>query len=139
MKIKLRDMTFEQYEKWREKKCSFCASCIFYSVYCNSDDCGCWVHHKDLFSDKFLDQEIEIEDNLFLDDKEKIYLRKVIEPYRSKVESIEKIGSEYFDSDNDFIVIHLVEDSISLPILNTGFKFKGMKFECSYTLEELGL
>lgn len=50
----------------------------------------------------------------FLTEKEREYLRVVIEPYRDKVESIEKIGSKCLDSGNDFIVIYLVEDSISL-------------------------
>ena len=141
-KIKLRDMTFEQYKKWLEKNCLekvFCdEDCPFSKVICYKNN-RCWVYHKEMFSDKFLDQEIEIEDEPILTDEERIYLRKVIEPYRDKVESIEKFGSEYLDSDNDFIVVHLVEDSISLPILNTSFKFNGMELNKQYTLKELGL
>ena len=136
MKIKLRDLTEEQYEKDCEKR--ICAECPFHDVECDLKYDNCWFKHKDLYSDKFLDQEIEIDEPI-LTDEEKIYLRKVIEPYRSKFESIEKIGSEYFDSDNDFIVVHLVEDNISLPILNTSFKFNGMETDKEYTLEELEL
>ena len=141
MKIKLRDMTYEQYEKWLKNNCAtktLCEDCPFFKVICIKSN-RCWVHYKDLYSDKFLDQEIEIEDEPILTDEERRYLRKIIEPYRDKVESIEKIGSEYFDSDNDFIVVHLVEDNISLPILNTSFKFNGMETDKEYTLEELEL
>ena len=141
MKIKLRDMTFEQYEKWLKNNCAtitLCGDCPFFKVICCVKT-RCWVENKELYSDKFLDQEIEIEDEPILTDEERRYLRKIIEPYRDKVESIEKIGSEYLDSDNDFIVVHLVEDSISLPILNTSFKFKGMEANKKYALEELGL
>lgn len=208
MKIKLRDLTKEQYEKWLKVNCGNCSTCPFFEVYCTKYNC--WIKHKELYSDKFLDQEIEVEDEIseeariFLEDKmiplgsaflrrcggggvifytdtykeiclilrdeinkmfnsleidgksydikelvvreddiltleERVYLRKIIEPYRDKVRTIEKVGSEYFDSDNDFIVIHLVEDSISLPILNTGFKFNGMELNKQYTVKELRL
>ena len=137
MKIKLRDLTIEQFEKWVQV-CNDCSTCPFRRVSCVRGKTS-RINNKHLYSDKFLDQEIEIEDNPILTDEEKIYLRKVIEPYRSKVESIEKFGSEYLDSDNDFIVVHLVEDSISLPILNTSFTFKGMELNKQYTLKELRL
>lgn len=141
MKIKLRDLTKEQYEKRKKVNCGNCYTCPFRKVSCVTVGEASPINNKDLYSDKFLDQEIEteIEDNPILADKERIYLRKVIEPYRDKVESIEKIGSEYLDSGNDFIVIHLVEDSISLPILNTGFKFNGMELNKQYTVKELRL
>ena len=137
MKIKLRDLTIEQFEKWVQV-CNDCSTCPFRRVSCVRGKTS-RINNKDLYSDKFLDQEIEIEDNPILTDEEKIYLRKVIEPYRSKIESVEKIGSEYLDSDNDFIVVHLVEDSISLPILNTSFTFKGVELNKQYTLKELRL
>ena len=64
MKIKLRDLTKEQYEKWLKNNCSveaFCEHCPFFKVSCIKGN-RCWVHYKDLYSDKFLDQEIEIGD-----------------------------------------------------------------------------
>lgn len=65
MKIKLRDMTFEQYNNWKDKVCAqenlYCEDCVFSNVNCDCLRTG-WVHHKDLYSDKFLDQEIEVED-----------------------------------------------------------------------------
>lgn len=61
-KKKLRDLTEEEYNKWKNRKCHInCKNCIFNSVYCDISGSACWIHHKDLYSDKFLDQEIEVE------------------------------------------------------------------------------
>ena len=61
-KKKLRDLTPEEWDK-RKEICSYtsCSECIFRYVSCiRSDREECWVNHKDLYSDKFLDQEIEV-------------------------------------------------------------------------------
>ncbi len=63
-KVKLRDLTEEQLEKWERKNCTGgkCHDCVFNS------NTGCiyvayyWIKNKPVFSDKFLDQEIEIEE-----------------------------------------------------------------------------
>ena len=52
-------MTFEQYEKDCEKR--ICDECPFHDVECDSKYDNCWFKHKDLYSDKFLDREVEIE------------------------------------------------------------------------------
>lgn len=63
-KKKLRDITEEEYKKWIRKNCHTiilkCEDCIFNNVCCS--DKRAWINHKDLFSDKFLDQEIEVEE-----------------------------------------------------------------------------
>lgn len=70
--VKLRDLTEEQYDKWLDVNCKgpyagACEGCPFIQV-----DCGCnnysadytvWYLNKDLYSDKFLDQEVEIEED----------------------------------------------------------------------------
>ena len=62
-KKKLRDLTLEEFVKWREKHCiADCNKCIFNNVYCRTDSSRNWISHKDLYSDKFLDQEIEVEE-----------------------------------------------------------------------------
>ena len=63
-KKKLRDLTEEEYKKWCNKNCSSdnCSKCIFDDVYCNKANPKCWVNNKDLYSDKFLDQELEVEE-----------------------------------------------------------------------------
>ena len=62
-KKKLRDLTLKEYEKWVEigcHRCDRCDNCVFKNVICIYGE-DCWVHHKDLYSDIFLDQEIEVE------------------------------------------------------------------------------
>lgn len=62
-KKKLRDLTPEELDKWLDKNCNICNKCVFKSVTCNkSMNSYSWVNHKDLYSDKFLDQEIEVEE-----------------------------------------------------------------------------
>lgn len=63
-KVKLRDLTEEQFKKWQRKNCrdNECSDCILWCAYCIPGSSVCWIKHKDLYSDKFLDQEIEIEE-----------------------------------------------------------------------------
>ena len=60
-KVKLRDLTVEQFKKWIDEncnKCDFCKGCPFKCIECYDTF---WLSHKDMFSDKFLNQEIEVE------------------------------------------------------------------------------
>lgn len=61
-KKKLRDLTMEEYKKWVERCCPKidCDNCPFFTLVCNISSSSCWVNHKDLFSDKCLDQEVEV-------------------------------------------------------------------------------
>lgn len=62
-KKKLKDITEEELENWMNKNCflgSDCNKCIFNNVYCSTE--RNWVNHKDIYSDKFLNQEIEVEE-----------------------------------------------------------------------------
>lgn len=67
-KVKLRDLTKEQYVKWSDENCKkydyYCRGCPFQKVRCDNDENKKdWrIDNKDLYSDKFLDQEIEIEE-----------------------------------------------------------------------------
>ena len=62
-KVKLRDLTERQYREY-EKGCKErnCFECLFNNVVCNLDSFMHWIKHKDLYSDKFLDQEVEIDE-----------------------------------------------------------------------------
>lgn len=68
-KVKLRDLTWEQYIKWVDNNCleynNYCDTCPFQKVKCEKDggQNSLWINNKDLYSDKFLDQEIEIEED----------------------------------------------------------------------------
>ena len=64
-KKKLRDLTQEEWDKWKDNNCAstYCGQCIFRHTscaYCYEEDS--WINNKDLYSDKFLDQEIKVED-----------------------------------------------------------------------------
>ena len=60
---KLRDLTEEEWSKWKRKNCNNCDKCIFRYVSCyNSYENCSWINNKDAYSDKFLDQEIEVEE-----------------------------------------------------------------------------
>lgn len=61
-KKKLRDLTPEEYEKWKGKNCDDCEKCIFNGVVCGVYYSRSWIHHKDIYCDEFLDQEIEVEE-----------------------------------------------------------------------------
>ena len=63
-KKKLMDLTKEEYKKWLNKNCGRsvnCDKCIFNNVMCPMDN-HCWVNHKYLYSDAFLNKEIEVEE-----------------------------------------------------------------------------
>ena len=66
-KVKLRDLTQEQYRTFVDSECrnkKTCNGCLFYYINCSICDKvdKCWINHKDLYSDKFLDQEVEIDE-----------------------------------------------------------------------------
>lgn len=64
-KIKLKDLTFEQYKKWCKNNCekNGCKECLFNNkVSCWEEAATCWIKHKDLYNEEFLNQELEIEE-----------------------------------------------------------------------------
>lgn len=152
MKItkKLRDVTREEYKKWKEAN-GCCHNltinckgdkCIFNRISCTSDNGKyCWFFNKDLYSDKFLDQTIEIEAPEILSKEEKEYLSAVIKPFRDRVTHIKKkawttpkrkyIEIEYRENE----VIH----ALCFPDLPNDEMYKGMEDNRPYKLEELGL
>lgn len=146
MKItkKLRDVTYEEYTNWYKcRTCivRMCSNCTFRDVDCAPHSCKCWVTHKDLYNDKFLDQTIEVEAPDVLTKKEKEYLSAVIKPFRDRVTHIKKkawttpkrkyIEIEYRENE----VIH----ALCFPDLPNDEMYKGIEDNRPYKLEELGL
>lgn len=148
-KIKLRDMTVEQ---WYNNKALLCE--LFGNGYCNDfifqSIGGCeasynkklWFNNKDFYSNRFLDQTVEIEVPDTLNKEEKEYLSSVIKPFRNRIVDIKKVE---FD-DTNFIAITVVnaihtlsKESINFPYFKKDEMYKNMKKNYSYTLEELGL
>lgn len=144
-KIKLRDMTKEQWDNYKEKCPWSCnRDCIFFGSNCllSSNKCS-WVNNKDLFSDKFLDQKIEVETQNILDEQEKKYLSEVIRPFRNRVISIKKT---FYVFDNAYAIEIYIKslmgifatETIRLPYFKNGM-YKEMEKYKSYTLEDLDL
>lgn len=63
MKKKIRDLTTYECRKFFEDRdCTDCRDCPFIHVLCGPESPDSWIHHQELYSDLFLDQEVEIED-----------------------------------------------------------------------------
>ncbi len=147
IKKKLKYLTPEEFYNWEKENCNHteCNACPFKSANCNLYDEDSWVNHKDLYSDKFLNQELEINTLDILDEKEKQYLRNVIKPFRNRVKYISKQKTyeyEYISICNrtpaDIAYCGKVS-YILLPYFERGTMYNNMEVGKEYTLEELGL
>ena len=151
IKKKLSDLTPEEYANWHLKNCyaTKCDICPFKSVVCNIISRNTWVNNKDLYSDKFLNQEImiEAEEPDILTDKEKQYLRNVIKPFRNNIQYIIKqTGPIHFTTEYITIFINTTpnidwvgQEYIVFPMFIKGTMYKNMQVGREYTLEELEL
>lgn len=142
VKKKLRDLTKEDYEKWTNKMCGemSCSDCIFNKAQCScsepSDEAS-WVNNKDLYSDKFLDQEVEIDTDI-LNEKEKEYLSAVIKPFINNVTDIAKYRR--LSDSHEYIVINFKDmEGLTLPHFKENTMYKGIELDKKYTPMELGL
>ena len=104
---------------------SFCRICLF------GKGTICGEARKE-----WLNQEVEI-----LDEKEKAYLRAVIDPWREQVECIRK-----FEGYNGMEMISIVTESnnnsktyVDFPPFAESTMYQGMEVNKEYTLEDLGL
>lgn len=155
IKKKLRDITEKEYKNYVNTHCNFenpCSECIFRNVACAYTSNHSWIKNKDLFSDKFLNQEIEIEIKApsILDEREEEYLSAVIKPFRDRVISITKYSS---NKDLCFISIviepkkeikHMLlegeMEEIFLPFFKkSSLMYQDLELDKKYTLEELEL
>lgn len=137
-RIKLRELTENEYKNWLKENCKSkkCKNCPFYKVECITLD-TCWIKNKDLYSDKFLNQEIKIEVPELLTTKEKDYLKGVIRPFKNKVISISKRS---FNIELEYISILIKEDfRVNFPNFVINNYYKNMEVCKEYTLKELGL
>ena len=146
MKItkKLRDVTPKEYSKWKRSDCcseAVCYKCPFYNVSCCEDSVDSWVINKDMYSDKFLDQTIEVEVPDILTKEEKEYLSVVIKPFRDKIVSIKKLV--FYEKKRKYIRIEYIDSidkfSLCFPDLPNDEMYKGMEDNRPYKLKELGL
>lgn len=143
-KIKLRDMTKEQWDKNRDSLCKLdksenCDKCIFQWVGCDDSILrGSWINHKNLYSDKFLDQEVEINIPDILTKEEKEYLSNVIKPFRDEIDCIFKHKNDM--TFKSYISIKLKDKTyVHFPDLKDNKMYAKMELDYHYTLEELDL
>ena len=61
MKKKIRDLTTEECRKICDDR--DCMECPFIHVLCSPESPNSWIHHQELYSDLFLDQEVEVEND----------------------------------------------------------------------------
>ncbi len=130
---KLRDVTPEQFKNYDCLGIK-CDDCPLKKEICANVE-NCWVNHKDLYSDKFLDQTIDIEvpDPVVLTKEEHDYLEAVIKPFRCLVKFIEKrSGASVIVFKNEH-----KENIAILPLRD--ICLSEMKSDYTYKIEELGL
>lgn len=145
IKKKLRDLTEEEFYNWGMKNCLHisCDICPFKMVDYNLYNKNSWVNNKDLYSDKFLNQEVEIDVKNILTNEEKEYLRNIIKPFRNDVDYIHKeLGSYEYEYIFIEMNCHSMEKNyhtICLPPFPRNSMYKNMESACAYTLAQLEL
>lgn len=146
IKKKLRDISLEEFKVYCKQLS--CEKCVFSKVCCDEFSNDFWVNNKDIYSDKFLNQEIEIETDILFE-KEKEYLKSIIRPFKNRVEYIDKKkGGNCTDSSTFYyiaitiksITSDCVNETICFPFFKPESKmYEGMELNKEYTLKELGL
>lgn len=86
--------------------------------------------------DKILFGSLEIIKLPILNEKEKKYLSLVINPWRNRVDYIIK---KNFNGEEHIQIWFLYGECMPFPDFNEGLRYKGMRAEHKYSLEELGL
>lgn len=154
-KVSLRDLTLEQYIEWKDKQCGrYCDTCLFKKVICSSESNNCWIFNKEFYSDKFLDQELRIEEELLLNEKEKDFIKKFIkeyimsrrENYRNySVQLIKRRGLRllwvYKKNETTYLRNPIIEyyETKEYFISASTDKFNQLEMGRDYTMEELGI
>lgn len=151
--IKLRDITKEQWDIFLHKCHMACNRCPFNQARCvKSENKHSWFNNKDIYSDKFLDQEVEIETPDILDEVEKKYLRNIIKPFRNIIFNIKKCSANFgIIGGTENMIYYYIQiemksranilyyEYIKLPYFRNSNMYKGMEIGKEYTLEELDL
>ena len=97
---------------------------------------GSWYQSR-VGINKIIRAKIVVTPKEILTDKEREYLRNVIEPIKDRVSFIVKL--EYHTSQKHYIYIELNDGCIELYPFEPDTQFKSMELYKEYTLEELGL
>ena len=140
-KIKLRDLTVTQYENWVEENCGdsrCCDDCLFDKAQCCIGSLNCWIKNKDLYSDRFLDQEVLIE--VVLTNDEKIILRNIDKDFdyivREKDDRLYLCCGKPIKENDEWCITHGCCALISFPFDHL-FQFIKWEDNEPYSIEEL--
>lgn len=142
-KLRLRDLTVDKYKKCKEQICRnyrSCYGCPFSSINCGTYDSLSWIYNKDLYSDKFLDQEIEFEVSDILTKEEKEYLEVVLKSlYNSGI--VIKCLVKCESSIEGFERLNCMNNGYCYNTLTfkKGTMFKNMELDTQYTPEDVDL
>lgn len=144
IKKKLRDLTKEEYSNNKDRICvSFdnCEKCPFNIVACEPTYRFSWTDNKKMFSDKFLNQEVEIEVPDILTKEDKEYLEVALKPIYESGANINRL-IKYTSCVEGLEYLKCVDDA-SGAYFNLYFKkgtmFRNMQESNYYMLEDLGL
>lgn len=140
--IKLKDLTAKQWNDNMGCECNKykdCNGCRFRYIDCSTSNFeSSWINHKEIFNDKFLDQEVEIEVPDILTKEEKEYLSNIIKPFRDEIDCIFKHKNDM--TFKSYISIKLKDKTyIHFPDLKDNKMYAKMEIDYHYTLEELDL
>lgn len=101
------------------------------------------VEFKNIKLEHFIEDRFVIFEKVTLDKKEVKYLENVLEPFKDRVISIERV---HYDEILEYIQVVLKKtdftsdgECISLPYFEAGTRYKEMKIWKEYTPRELGL
>jgi len=151
MKKKLKDVTIKEYETFCNDRCinsNNCRNCPLKSVVCSSEAYLCWIYHKDLYSNYFLNRVINIDELLYFDETEKEYLHNLLKPFKGKISYITK--GMFIDTKEEYLAICIKNEDeehlITLPPFDRGTRYVKLETNKVYSkklleplLEELKL
>lgn len=149
---KLKDLTFEEYDNFKSFECGYhgnCDSCPFRTGNCESPDSpNSWFNNQEMYSEDFLNQELSVVKEL-LDDEDRRYLTNIFNLINVKnkdIHSVRNIVGNYLGKQIGYIEIIFNsnvegygEERFLSPLFNPEERFKGLKYDKKYKIEELGL
>lgn len=142
IKKKLRDVTEEEFEAWKIRYCKAkCANCTFCIVNCSSNSKKSWVNNKEMLSDRFLNQEIEIEiTKPKLTEDEKVILKNLDKDWKyiaRNKEGLYIFTSKPHKEDGGFMLYGTDNGYYMAFLFNKLFKFIQYADEEPYLIEDL--
>ena len=118
---KIKDLTVEEYEKWFTNNCCAkynCLNCPFSKTICEPYKTNsCWIFNKNLYSNEFLNKEIEL-DNEILSNNERKFLQAYINLYNDfgKVKKIHIKENESSNNLSKFFIFLINKDPLCCEI-----------------------